>query len=419
MAWQTFHYLASPVSYLVNAHRRYGDLFTARLLGQDWVVLADTEAIREVFAAPHDQMRAGEASRVLQPLIGTRNMLMLDGQEYLERRRLLLPSLHGQTLQRHEQMIHTLTTQELATWPIGTPFPVLPRLQRLATRIIKQYVLGVDGDALINAVLDLLRWLTSTSRLAFYFTFGAKSLMNLPGYQLRQQNVEQQMHREIQRRRASFDLQQRTDILSLLTTAQDANGRPLSSKDIYDETIMLLVAGHENTAATLAWAVHELARNQRIQTQLAADPERWSEPVIAETLRLRPPVPLMPRHLATSFTLNGHRLPAGTNIAPCALLAQRQPQIYTEPLTFHPARFMTRQPAWFPFGGGARHCIGDSLARLETRIIIQHLATTYRLQSAGPPERTQPRALVLVPSMGGRIIVTPQRPRIRTLTTTS
>ncbi len=410
-AWQMLQYLAAPVPYLTRAHRRYGDIFTARQLGQDWIVLADATTIREVFAKPPDQLRGGEPSRVLEPLIGTRNTLMFDGDEYLQRRRLLLPALHGEALLRHSELIRAAAQSELATWPTTGTIAVLPRMQRLAAAIIKRCVLGETGDALATAVLDLLAWLTTTSHLAYYFTFGGKRLMQLPGYQQRQQRVDDEMHREIQKRRNSPAFKPQDDILSMLVNALDENGQALPAQDIRDEAITLLIAGHENTAATLAWAAHELARTPTIQHQLAEDPDTWTTPIITETLRLRPPVPLVPRRLATSLTIAGYRLDAGVNVAPCALLAQRQANLYRRPLTFDPARFLDQRPgpAWFAFGGGVRRCIGDAFAQLEMRIILTAIVDTYRLEPVGYPERARPRALVLVPDQGGIVNIAMRR----------
>jgi cytochrome P450 family 135 len=406
-AWQSLQYLIAPTQYLARAQQRHGDIFTARLLGQDWVVLADPSVIREVFAKPPDQMLGGEPSRVLEPLIGTRNTLMFDGDEYLQRRRLLLPSFHGEALARHDQAINDAAQSEIATWPANGSIAVLPHMQRLSATIIKRCVLGETGDVLAGAVVDLLTWLTGTSRLAYYFAFGAKRLMQLPGYQQRQRRIDQEMQHEINRRRHNATSEKQNDVLSMLVNAVDENGDPLSDRDIRDEAITLLVAGHENTAATLAWAAHELARAPLAQQQFAEHPDTWSAAVIAETLRLRPPVPIVPRRLASTCDLAGYRFEAGTNVAPCALLAQRQASLYPNPLRFDPTRFLDHRPGrgWLAFGGGARRCIGDAFAQLELRLILAAIVGAYRLEPAGPPERARPRALVLVPGGGAQLNV--------------
>lgn len=411
MASQTLQFLAAPVSYLTRAQREYGDVFTARLLREDWTVIADQVAIRQVFSAPPQQLRAGEASRVLQPLIGTRNTLMLDGEEYIARRRLLLPAFHGAMLREREQEVRQAVRKEFSNWSPGVPFAVLPRFQALAASIVQRSVLGQAGGPLASAVLDLLAWLTSTSRLAYYFTFGANRLMRRPGYQSRQRRIDALMRMEIRRRREAGGLDQRTDVLSMLLAARDEHGSPLPEKDIRDETVTLLVAGHENTAALLAWACHELARNQHAQRLLAHDPDTWIGRVITETLRLRPPVPIVPRRLTEPLSIAGYDLPAGSNVAPCVLLAQRDPRVYENPLRFDPERFAEKAPpAWFPFGGGVRRCIGDAFAQMESRIILRELIGAYRIETVGPAERTRPRALVLVPSGGGNVVLATREP---------
>lgn len=411
MALQTLQYLATPVSYLSSAQRRYGDVFIARLLSEDWVVLADPELAREVFATAPEHLHAGEASQVLEPVIGTRNTLMLDGEEYLQRRRLLLPALHGSALRDQEQTMRSLVTQQISTWPMSVPIAALPLMQGLAARIVKQCVLGDSGEELADVVLDLLAWVTSTSRLAYYFTFGARALMRRPGYLRRVHEVERLMRIEIESRRRSNELDRRTDILSMLICARDEDGEPLPYRDIRDETITLLIAGHENTAALLAWIAYELARSPETQKRLTAEPDVWIDPVITETLRLRPPVPLVPRRLMSPQTIGGFTLPTGTNVAPCALLIQRDPRVYPDPLAFTPERFLGRQPTtstWFPFGGSVRRCIGDAFARLETRVVLEELMARCSIMPSGPDERARPRALVFIPSREGRVTLRPR-----------
>lgn len=411
MAVQTVQYLATPIAYLARAQRRFGDVFTARLLHEDWVVLASPELARDVFAMPPDQLRAGEASRVLEPLIGTRNTLMLDGEEYLKRRRLLLPALHGEALREIEHAVRGIARRQVAAWPVDERVAALPLMQDLAARIVKQSVLGDSGKELAHRVLDLLGWVTSTRRLAYYFSFGARALMHRPGYLRRVRHIERLMRVEIDSRRDSRDLDRRTDILSLLVAARDEDGEPLPDKDIRDETITLLVAGHENTAALLTWTAHELARSPSVQQRLSEDPSTWVDPVITETLRLRPPVPLVPRRLTSARSLGGFTLPAGTNVAPCALLIQRDPRVYPDPLAFRPERFLGSQPTastWFPFGGSVRRCIGDAFARLETRIVLEELTGSRHIEPVGREERARPRALVFIPSREGEVTLRPR-----------
>ncbi len=200
----------------------------------------------------------------------------------------------------------------------------------------------------------------------------------------------------------------------MLICARDEHGHGLTSHELRDELITLLFAGHENTTALITWALHELARDPQSQDRAAACDGTFTDAVITETLRLRPPVPLLARRLRKPLQIAGHELPAGTNLCPCTLLAHRHPITYPEPWSFKPERFLDHKPTageWFPFGGGTRRCIGAAFAQFEARTTLEEITHAYHL-SADPhhPERPRTRAIVLVPAHGARITLTKHRP---------
>jgi cytochrome P450 len=412
--WQALHYLHDPEGFFTHTHRRYGDMFTIQMLGEEWIVLAHPDAVAEVFAHSPEDLNSGEPLQVLRPVIGTRNLLLLDGEEHLHRRRIVLPPFHGDRMRAYEPTIRQAITHELSSWPTGTPFPVLPRTEALAFSTILSCVFGLRDQermsTLATSLLGMLRWITDPRRLLVLFFAGPARLMNLPRFRRQMQKIDHEVLTEIARRRTLKDLSQREDILSLLIGARDENDTGLSDTELRDELLTLLVAGHQNTAALLAWAMHELARDQHSQERLAAEPSVYADAVITETLRLRPSVPLVVRRLRKPLTIAGHKLPAGTNLGPCALLVHRRADLYPQPLTFKPTRFLDRRPSsseWFPFGGAVRRCIGASFARFEARIILEEITRTLRITPEHPqPERAKPRAIVLVPARGARIIAT-------------
>lgn len=285
-------------------------------------------------------------------------------------------------------------------------------MDALALELMLSCVFGLtDAErlgTLGSALLEMLKWMTDTRRMLVFFLAGPKRLMSLPAFRRQLQTVDREVFAEIARRRTATDLQDRHDVLSLLIQARDENDAVLTDHELRDELITLLVAGHENTAATLAWAIHELARDPHSQQRLAAEPDTYTDAVIAETLRLRPPVPLLARRLHKPLRIAGHQLPAGTDVCPCALLVHHRPDLYPQPLAFKPERFLQHRPAtseWFPFGGATRRCPGATLAQLELKIILQQITQTLRLApSHTKPERTRPRSIVLVPARGAWVI---------------
>ena len=411
MALQTLRYMHEPEGFFSGAHRRYGDAFTIRILGEKWIVLAHPEAVSDVFAHGPGELNSGEPNQVLRPVIGTRNLLLMDGDEHLRRRRMVLPPFHGERVRAYEPAIRQAAARQISTWPLGIPVAVLPRMDSLAFSVILRCVFGMDeGDRLGTleaALLEMLRWITDPRRLLVFFLLGPERLMSLPSFRRQMEVIDREVLAEIARRRAVTDLPQREDILSLLIEARTEDGTGLSDAELRDELITLLVAGHQNTAALLSWAVHELARDQHSQG-LASEPGVYATAVVTETLRLRPSVPLVVRRLRKPLHIGGYELPIGTNVGPCALLIQRRPDLYPEPLAFQPQRFLDRRPQaseWFPFGGAVRRCIGASFAQFEARVVLEEITQTLRLVPArAGSETTRARAIVLVPSDGALVV---------------
>jgi cytochrome P450 family 135 len=420
MTCQTLYYVLAPERFFARAHRRYGDAFRMRVLGESLLVLADPAAVREVFAYGPQQVNSGEANEMLRPVLGTRNLLLLDGEEHLHRRKMVLGPFHGERMRAYEQVIRQAVSREIASWPIGQPAAVLPRMQALTFSVIMRTVFGVQEerrlDTLGQALAQMLSWITDTRRVLIYYLLGPDRLMRVSAFRRQLEAVDQEVLAEIARRRRETDLSERQDILSLLIQARDEHDQRLSDEELRDELVTLLIAGHETTATLIAWAIYELARDQDSQRRLAHAPEGFSDAVITETLRLHPPIPLVVRLAREPIVLAGHRCPSGTIVAPCQLLVHRRAQLYPDPWVFKPTRFLTERPVaseWFPFGGAVRRCVGASFAQFEARIVLEELIGRLRFVAIRRRERTGRRAIVLTPSRGARVIATPRTPSRR------
>jgi cytochrome P450 len=236
------------------------------------------------------------------------------------------------------------------------------------------------------------------------------------------------IYEEIGRRREQADLSQREDIMSLLLQARDEDGQPMTDRELRDELVTLLLAGHETTATSVAWAIERLVRLSdklsRLVDEIDSEREggegRYLSAVVDETLRVRPVVPIVVRMPTEEFDLDGYRLPPGTRVTPAIYLVNRNPRVYEDPEEFRPERFLENGPetfSWIPFGGGIRRCIGASFAQLEMRLILRtalgelkpSLPTDRR--AAGELRRrtgewTQRRAITLVPAAGARVVWT-------------
>jgi cytochrome P450 family 135 len=408
----TLRFTLDPEGYFAAAQRRHGDVFTLRILGQRWVALAHPEAVKELFSHGPEEVDSGEANQALSPVLGTRNLLLLDREEHLHRRRIVLPAFHGERMRAYEDTIRQAIGKQIADWPIGEPVAALPRMQALTFSVIMRCVFGVeDGERvgqLGEALRGMIAWVTDMRRVLFFFVVGPQRLDKVPAFRRQLARVDREILAEISRRRGLGDLSEREDILSLLIQATDEDGEHLSDEELRDELMTLLIAGHETTATLLSWAIHDLARDAGSQDRLVAEGGAFAEAVITETLRLHPPTGGVARRLREPLTIGGYDLPTGTDVVPVTLLVHRRADLYLEPWRFDPTRFLDARPpagGWFPFGGSVRRCIGASFAQFEARIVLEELTKALRLSPVEQrPERTSRRAIVLIPSKGARVI---------------
>ncbi len=412
MLWRTLRFTVDPEGFFWSAYRRYGDIFKLRILGQEWVAIAHPEAVKEVFSHGPEQLNSGEANEALSPVLGARNLLLLDGEEHLHRRRIVLPSFHGERMRAYEQTIRAAAARQIEQWPLGEPVAALARMQALTFGVIMRCVFGVqDGERvgeLGEALRGMVSWVTDTRRVLFFFIVGPERLDRVPAFRRQVARVDREILAEIARRRALPDLEEREDILSMLVQATDEDGEHLSDAELRDELMTLLIAGHETTATLLSWAIHDLARDQGAQRRLATEGGAFCDAVVSEELRLHPPTGGLARRLREPLTIGGYALPAGTDLVPVTLLVHRRADLYEDPWTFKPERFLDSRPpagGWFPFGGSVRRCIGASFAQFEAKIVLEELTKALQLSPVeSRPERTSRRAIVLVPSKGAKVV---------------
>jgi cytochrome P450 family 135 len=420
-ALQGLWYGLAPYGFFEAARRRHGDVFTVRIPGATWTVLADPSAIREVFTGDPDVLWSGEANEALSPLIGRRNLLLLDGADHLRRRRVLLPPFHGARMREYRETMAQAADRELDAWPPGRPEAMLVHAQAITLDVIMRAVFGLAEGPQLERLAGLLRrildYTQSWAAMLRFALHGPEAFAAHPPFARMVDPLDEALLGEIAHRRRAEDLARRGDILSLLLLARDEDGAPLPDRDVRDELLTLLVAGHETTAATLAWAVHQLARDRPAQDRLAAGEPGFADAVVAETLRLRPPVPLVVRRLKAPLTIGGRALPAGATVAPCAILVHRDPALHEDPAAFRPDRYLGQAPAgagWLPFGGGVRRCIGAAFAQLEACVVLERLTQRFVVRpDRGRPERVGRRGIVLVPNRGGRVVLEPRAPAAR------
>jgi len=226
------------------------------------------------------------------------------------------------------------------------------------------------------------------------------------------ETVDQLIYEEIALRRTAGDLEQRTDVLSMLLTARDEDGNPMTDQELRDELVTVLFAGHETTASALAWTFERLVRTPAAM-RLAVDAARGDDPdqvldaVFQESLRLRPVVPVTARLLREDFTLSGYVIPRGTLAIISIVGACQHPDRFDDPTAFRPERFIGEKPdayAWIPFGGGVRRCIGAAFAQLEGRMVLREVLRRATLEAVDPSDEPRKRRNVTtVPGRGAHV----------------
>jgi cytochrome P450 len=399
-------YAMRPTAFIEWNARRFGDTFTLRnsFFGNQ-VCVSRPEAIKEVFTADPDTMRAGEANVFARPIVGDGSVLLQDGPSHLRKRRLILPPFHGERMNAYTKVMVEETERAIAPWRRGQTVALRPISQQITLSVILRAVFGADdGEEQSALSLALREWQNLGSKpLSGLLLMTPRLQRDLGpsspwGALVRARAKADALIYALIARRRREETTGRSDILSLLLAAKDEQGNPMADTELRDELITLLVAGHETTAATLCWLFEELlsrpdvlAEVQREVTTADVSKLPILDAAIKEVLRLRPILPAVGRLLTEPTRIAGYDLPAKTMVAPVAYLTHRLPDLYPSPLEFRLERFLGRKIdpyAWLPFGGGVRRCIGMAFALQELRVITATMLVRHGLRLVrGRPSR--------------------------------
>jgi cytochrome P450 len=414
-AVQTLGWVRRPFSFMERCHERYGDMFTLRIAQEGtWVFLAHPDYVKQVFTGDPTVLHAGEGNAVLGPILGNSSVLLLDEKPHMRERKLLLPPFHGERMQRYGELMAEIAAAEIDRWPTGETLPLWPRMQDITLEVIMRAVFGVNDasrlDALRSELQSMLKRLATPSTMALLALLGPERMRSVNRITRVLEPVDRLINEEIDRRRDASDLEEREDILSLLLQARYEDGTPMGNAELRDELMTLLLAGHETTATSLAWAVERLVRHPEQLERLREDSTGdYADAVIKETLRLRPVLPIVVRKLKQDWEVGGRLLPKGATVAPCIHLIHRREDVYPDPRAFRPERFLERPAGtytWIPFGGGVRRCLGASFAQFEMKVVLRELVARTTLTATRPEsERVSRRAITLTPSRGAQVVV--------------
>ncbi|HEU4979442.1 MAG TPA: cytochrome P450 [Solirubrobacteraceae bacterium] len=411
---QVLQWIARPVPFAKRCRERFGDMFTVDIDLEPFVFLAHPDAVRQVFTGGPELMHAGEANDLLRPIVGSHSILLLDEREHMRQRKLMLPPFHGERMQRYRELMVAATERAMERWPAREAFALRPSTQAITLDVIMQAVFGVDAHGeyaeLRSRLERMLAWAGQMRGILVSVVLGPENRVVVGQRRRMLEPVDRALYGLIARRREAEDLAERDDILSMLLLARDESGEGLSDAELRDELMTLLLAGHETTATSLAWAFERLVRDPAMLDRLAGEARAgegaYAEAVVKETLRLRPVLPVVARKMTRAAEIGGRMLPAGTMVMPCIILVHRREDVYPEPERFRPERFL-ETPAgtytWIPFGGGVRRCLGAAFAQMEMQVVLQTIVAQVRLEAAGGEERISRRGITLVPKRGGEV----------------
>ena len=408
---------AVPVRYFTACERRYGPTFTMRLMGDEaGIVVSDPAAVREMFALRPDEYCVNEASGILlEPFLGPRSLLLLDGERHRQERKMLVHAFRAEHLASHAATVRDVVHRQIEDWPVGRAFALHDAIQAITLEVILRIVFGMEGSALDDVRTPMQGFLHDGGLLRVLIPVLRRDLGPLTPWARFVRNrdvVHAAVRSQIAIRRADPQLASRTDVLSALLLAFDE--AEFDDDALLDELMTMVLAGQDTTATALSWAfdllLHHPPALDRLRSELAAgDDDAYLDAVIHETLRVRPVIPDIGRVLTEPASLGGYDVPAGTSVTASILLAHRRTDTYTDPLAFRPERFLEGAPdpyAWIPFGGGARRCLGASFAMLEMREVLRALLTSVDLRAASPRmERPRRRVVTLIPRRGTRVVV--------------
>ncbi len=429
-AYQTMAWTLRAPSFLNRSREQFGDVFTVNLgIADPIVVVSDPDLVKKIFTGDPNILRAGEGNHILGPVLGNRSVLLLDGPEHLRQRKLMLPQFHGKRMDAFTQLMRDIANDAIDSWPTGQEMQLQEAFKEITLDIILRALFGLDAhgeraDAIRAALKRMTRWATKPlSQIAM-----SREANNKPGiwWTVRPsiEAADKLIYEHIAERRKAKDLAERDDILSLLLQAVDEDGNRLTDQELRDELMTLLVAGHETTTTAMSWAYERLLRQPGDMERLRAEAlgedteDGWTDAVIREAMRRRPPIPMVARRLSEPWTLRQEdgELPAGTILAPSIWLIHHRPDIYPDPSAFKPERWLGVTPdtyRWIPFGGGIRRCLGASFALLEMREVLRAVAARADLRLVDPSserERIVRRAIVLSPKYGTRALLAAKSP---------
>ena len=380
--------LRDPIGLKYRLVAKYGDLLTFPSPFGTIIQTTDPQDIQAIFAADTGSFDVF-AKQLIAPFMGASSILVLTGPKHTKTRKLLMPPFHGARMRAYGETIREITERQAAGWEVGKSFSAEKKMGEISLEVIIRTVFGLTDIAQIAHFGRLTRdYVEAFSPLIAAFSFLRHNFLGIGPWAKLQRcrhRVNEVLDGEIARCKRSPEGRQ--DILSLLVAARYDDGSPMSDDEIKDQLLTLLFAGHETSAIALSWALYRLYQREDVRKRVLQELETlgpspapeaiaklpYLEAVCHETLRLHPPLPMVPRRLTRAFELGGYTLPAGTTLGVVSYMAHHREEVFPEAEVFKPERFVGRRYSpfeYYPWGGGARRCLGAAFAAYELRVAL-------------------------------------------------
>lgn len=399
--------MRDPLTFLAELARVHGDVVRFRMGGEEMNLVTHPDHIREVLVTQQRAFKKGRALERARMLLGN-GLLTAEGEQHLRQRRLMQPAFHRQRIAAYAETMVEYAQRRAARWAPGATLQVHHEMMALTLAIVGKTLFDADVEGEARDIGQALADTFSAFRVSAFLPFGeVLQWLPLPAsarFRRGRARLDQTIERIIvERRQAGVDT---GDLLSMLLLARDTegDGTGMSNRQVRDEAMTLFIAGHETTAVALSWTWHLLAQHPEIEASWHRELDALGDSslnadslsqlpltrrILTESMRLYPPAWIIGRRALEDVDLGEYRIPANAIVIMSQWLVHRDQRWFPEPDRFDPDRWLPERAndrprfSYFPFGGGARVCIGEPFAWLEGILLLAAIGRRWRFR-AGP-----------------------------------
>jgi cytochrome P450 len=395
-----------PLNFLTRLAREHGDIVHFHVGGQHAYLLNHPDLVRDVLVTHQDHFHKGRALQRSKRLLGE-GLLTSEGEHHRRQRRLAQPAFHKKRIESYGDVMTAYAARQAARWQDSAQVDIAREMMHLTLSIVGKTLFNADVESDaddIGVALSEIMGLFNMLLLPYSEYLEKLPLPHVRRFERARAKLDQIIYRIVEERRASgVDA---GDLLSMFLLAQDeeSGGGTMSDRQIRDEVLTLVLAGHETTANALSWTWYLLAQHPEVEAKLHAELDevldrgrrlptvedlarlRYTEMVVSESMRLYPPAWVVGRLAIKDCEIRGYVIPAGALVLISQYVLHRDARFFPKPESFDPTRWTPEakelRPAYsyFPFGGGARRCIGEGFALMEGVLLVASIASRWRMR---------------------------------------